>query len=98
MEDTPYPLIISFMLLGLDLVFLVEHNNRILYPVERIDRINKEFDKIIEVCHKNAVKTIQANAEMIKNLIPELVDKKNIFKTECEKILQDLGGIKKPEE
>ena len=43
---------------------------------------------------KKAKPIIEANAGLIKKLIPILVDKTSIFKPECEKILKELGGIK----
>lgn len=81
-------------LLGLDLRYSEYRNGELKYSQGKIDRINAEFDKITEDCYKKAKPVIEANAGLIKKLIPILVDKGNIFKPECEKILNELGGIK----
>lgn len=81
-------------LLGLDLRYSECRNSDLKYPQEKVNRINAEFDKIIADCYKKAKPIIEANAGLIKKLIPILVDKTSIFKPECEKILKELGGIK----
>lgn len=81
-------------LMGLDLRYSSDRNDDIKYTQEKLNKVNAEFDKIIDDCYKKAKPIIEANAELIKKLIPILVEKGNIFKPECEKILNELGGIK----
>lgn len=81
-------------LMGLDLRYSSDRNDDIKYTQEKLNKVNAEFDKIIDYCYKKAKPIIEANAELIKKLIPILVEKGNIFKPECEKILNELGGIK----
>ena len=57
--------------------------------------MNAEFDRILVGCLNTAKKIIGANTGIIKKLIPVLVDKRSIFRGECEKILKELGGINK---
>ena len=103
--DNTYPLLVTADLillgiseaglLGFDLRYSEYRNGELKYSVEKTDKVNAEFDKIIGYCYKTAKPIIEANAELIKKLIPILAEKGNIFKPECEKILNDLGGIKK---
>ena len=81
-------------LMGLDLRYSSDRNDDIKYTQEKLNKVNAEFDKIIDYCYKKAKPIIEANAELIRKLMPVLVDKGNIFKPECEKILNELGGIK----
>lgn len=82
-------------LLGNDLRYSEYRNNDLEYSREKLDRINAEFDRIVDECYKKARSVIEANSELIRKLIPVLVEKTSIFKPECEKILDALGGIKK---
>ena len=82
-------------LLGLNLRYSEYRDDKLPYPREKLDKINAEFDKIVEDCYKKAKPIVEANAVLIRKLMPVLVDKKSIFKPECEKILNELGGIKK---
>ncbi len=81
-------------LMGLDLRYTSGRNEDIEYTQEKLNKVNAAFDKIIDDCYKKTKPLIEANAELIKKLIPILVEKGNIFKPECEKILRELGGIK----
>lgn len=81
-------------LMGLELRYTSGRNDDIEYTREKLNKVNDEFDKIIDDCYKRAKQIIEANAELIRKLMPILVDKGNIFKPECEKILNQLGGIK----
>ena len=81
-------------LMGLALRYTSGRNDDIEYTREKLNKINDEFDKIIDYCYKRAKPIVEANAELIGKLMPILVDKRNIFKPECEKILSDLGEIK----
>lgn len=103
--DNTYPLLVTADLillgiseaglLGLDLRYSENRNNDMEYSREKLDRINAEFDRIIDDCYKKAKPIVEANAKLIKKFIPILIEKRSIFKPECEKILSDLGGIKK---
>ena len=83
-------------LMGLELRYTSGRNDDIEYTREKLNKVNDEFDKIIDDCYKRAKQIIEANAELIRKLMPILVDKGNIFKPECEKILNQLGGNKNP--
>lgn len=82
-------------LLGLNLRYSEYRDDKLPYLQEKLDKINAEFDKIVEDCYKKAKPIVEANAVLIRKLMPVLVDKKSIFKPECEKILNELGGINK---
>ena len=38
---------------------------------------------------------VETNASLIKRLIPILVQKRSVFKTDCEEIVASLGGVVK---
>ena len=64
-------------------------------PRENLDKINAQYDTIVEDCYKKSKPIVEAKDVLIRQLMPVLVDKKSIFKPECEKILNELGGINK---
>lgn len=82
-------------LLGLGLRYSEIRNGTLKYPQERVSEINAAFDEIVDGCCKRARAIIEANAELIRKLIPILVEQRSIFKPACEKILGELGGIQK---
>lgn len=82
-------------LLGLNLRYNDARHDELRYSDERIQRINDEFDRILDDCLKKARLIVEANAALIRKLIPVLVDKRSIFRGECEKIISELGGITK---
>ena len=62
---------------------------------QRIDAINAALDKIAFECLQTARNIVETNASLIKRLIPILVQKRSVFKTDCEEIVASLGGVVK---
>lgn len=81
-------------LLGLDLRYRRSRHEYLACTQEKLNKVNAEFDKIADECYQRARQIVQANAELIKKLMPVLVDRGNLFKKECENVLTELGGIK----
>lgn len=81
-------------LLGPDLRYRRSRHEYLAYTQEKLNKVNAEFDKIADECYQRARQIVQANAELIKKLMPVLVDRGNLFKKECENVLTELGGIK----
>lgn len=79
---------------GLDLRYRRSRHEYLAYTQEKLNKVNAEFDKIADECYQRARQLVQANAELIKKLMPVLVDRGNLFKKECENVLTELGGIK----
>lgn len=80
--------------LGLDLRYRRSRHEYLAYTQEKLNKVNAEFDKIADECYQRARQIVQANAELIKKLMPVLVYRGNLFKKECENVLTELGGIK----
>ena len=81
-------------LLGTDLRYRRSRHEYLAYTQEKLNKVNAEFDKIADECYQRARQIVQANAELIKKLMPVLVDRGNLFKKEYENVLTELGGIK----
>lgn len=60
---------------GLDLRYRRGRHEYLAYTQEKLNDVNAEFDKITDECYKRARQIVQANAELIKKLMPVLVDR-----------------------
>lgn len=82
-------------LMGLSMRYSHSRHCDLEYKQSLIDSVNDEFDRIIQSCYQTAQNILQANAELLKNMIPILVKERSLDKNSCERILTDLGGITK---
>ena len=79
---------------GLDNLFLQSRDRTLSYTAERYDNLNRIFADTIAECYQRAKGIIEKNAELIKKLIPILVEKEFLDDKACEPIIKELGGIK----
>lgn len=82
-------------LLGSELRYSIPRAQNLPYMSQRIDAINAALDKIAFECLQTARNIVETNASLIKRLIPILVQKRSIFKKDCEEIVASLGGVVK---
>ncbi len=86
-------------MLGIERMFFDERRaNGLTYPAERIARIDAEFDRIKSVCLRKAEELVRANAELIRAMIPILLERRSMTEEVCEPILRELGGLRCTEE
>lgn len=57
------------------------------------ERLEEAFLNIKEECYEKAKEIVKQNEELIKKLVPILIKRKSIEKSECEGIIAELGGI-----
>lgn len=67
------------------------HSRIVPYTPERIEEISKEIENMLENCYLSAKEIVTQNQELIKELIPILVERKSITQKECERILSIKG-------
>lgn len=82
-------------LLGSELRYSISRAQNLPYMSQRIDAINAALDNIAFECMQMARSIVEANASLIKRLIPILVQKRSVFKKDCEEIVASLGGVVK---
>ena len=63
------------------------------YSRKTLQRLNDTTDKIKLSCYEKAKEVVEKNLTLIKSLVPILVQQKTIEKADCEKLLNDFGGI-----
>ena len=68
------------------------------YSSSALERLDEAVLKLKLECYEKAKALITKNEELIRKLIPILIKRKSIEKSECEAILEQLGGIKKANE
>ena len=79
---------------GIELCYTVYRNESILpYTAEHLTKINEVFEKTMAECYKSAKAIIEKNVGLINQLAKILVQRQVIQDDECEKIVQELGGI-----
>lgn len=80
---------------GLELRYAPYRNNNILpYSPARLERLNQVFDETIQECYEQAKTILLKNEEVIRKLIPHLVEKQILQAEECEKLLAEWGGLR----
>lgn len=82
-------------MLGLALRYSENRHERFPYSSERVEKLNRIFDEIIQECYERAKAILQKNEILAKKLIPYLVEKQILQAEECEKLLAEWGGIQK---
>ena len=80
---------------GLSLRYDDTRDRELRYSPERVEKLNLVFDETIEACYQKAKATVSKNENLIKRLIPILIEKEMLDKKQCEPILAELGGIQK---
>lgn len=78
---------------GIENAFSSWRNEKLPYSSEFIQRINDLFYKTISDCYSVAEKIVIKNKELIKKMIPILVEKQYIDSSDCEPVLAQFGGI-----
>ncbi|MGN1103975.1 MAG: AAA family ATPase [Candidatus Coproplasma sp.] len=81
-------------LFGIENLYSAWRSERLAYTPEFIQRLNTVFETTLANCLKTAEKIITDNVELIKKLIPVLVERRFIEKSECEELLKQSGGVR----
>ena len=55
--------------------------------------MNEAFIKIKEECYEKAKDIVNKNEALIKKLVPILIKRKSIEKSECEVLIKEFGGL-----
>ena len=63
------------------------------YSEKYRERLEEEFFQIKMECYEKAKEQIKKNETLIKKLVPLLIKRKSIEKSECEPLIEELGGI-----
>ena len=85
----------SQCMFGIDNAFSSWREEKLPYTSEFKEKLNTLFETTIADCYHTAEKIIEKNKELIKKLIPILVEKGYMDSSVCEPILEELGGIVK---
>ena len=78
-------------MLGFDLYY--NKNDEYKYSEKHQEKLEEVTFKILQECYDRAKEQIKKNELLVKKLIPILIKRKSIEKSECESILEELGGI-----
>ena len=81
-------------LLGMNYVYLYRHDQNIGYSTEFRERLREQFETILIYCYNKAKSIVTANEELIRKLIPVLVEREMLDRNTLEPLLAELGGIK----
>ena len=68
--------------------------NGIEYTKEKITLINQAYDEITNECYRKAKEIINNNVDLIKGLMPILMENSTLGHDEVREALESLGGIK----
>lgn len=82
-------------LFGLDCYYNSSRAKDMYYSNDYIEKLNLISERIRQSCYENAKKIVMENETLIKQMIPILVEKRNIDNIVGDKIIEDLGGMKK---
>ena len=89
--------ILSYMakngMLGIELAFGNYEYPEPDFPPYLLERLHHEFERIKRECYERAKSILSENVELITKLAAALANKKSIEKPECERLLEELGGI-----
>ena len=78
---------------GVDLHFSYRRQEKLSYSKELEEKLNQVFAETISSCYQKAKSIIEKNVDLIRKLIPILIERKSLDKASCEPILLELGGI-----
>lgn len=79
---------------GLDLRYEEERHEKLPYSPDRLERLNRVFDEVVQECYERAKNILLNNETLVKRLIPCLVERQILQAEECEKLLEEWGGIR----
>lgn len=80
---------------GLSRRFSPVREDNMCYSDAWTDCLYTTLDNVLEECYIKAKAVVEKNEQLIRKLIPILVEKRVIDKKDCEPILYELGGIRK---
>lgn len=78
-------------MLGLELFY--KRFDEFPYSNSHIERLMEAINKTKLECYEKAKEIVNKNGALIKNLVPILIKRKSIEKSECEALIEELGGI-----
>ena len=81
-------------MLGLDLIVQDYRYTDIPYSESILEKLYQVFNDIISICYNKAKTIVEKNLSLISKLVPILIRRKTIEKSECEQIIAELGGIR----
>ena len=81
-------------MLGLDLIVQDYRYTDIPYSESILEKLYQVFNDIISDCYNKAKTIVEKNLSLISKLVPILIRRKTIEKSECEQIIAELGGIR----
>lgn len=79
---------------GLDLRYEEERHEKLPYSPDSLERLNRVFDEVVQECYERAKNILLNNETLVKRLIPCLVERQILQAEECEKLLEEWGGIR----
>ncbi|MBR3803735.1 MAG: AAA family ATPase [Clostridia bacterium] len=80
---------------GVGLRYSEERNRDVLtYTDEHVAKVNAVFEQTVNDCYEKAKAIIEKNGELISKLSKVLVEKQIVQETDCEKLIEEFGGIK----
>ena len=65
------------------------------YSEKYREQLERAFIQIKEDCYEKAKEIVGKNEALIKKLVPVLIKRKSIEKSECEALIEEFGGIVK---
>lgn len=80
---------------GIDAIYSLARAENMPYTSEHLNKINSIFDEVINECYSKAKDIMLKNKFLLEEMMNILVNERIISANECERILVDLGGIKK---
>ena len=80
-------------MLGWGLLYNDGHGGEPGYSQSFLERLEGAFERIITECYESAKGIVAKNEPLIKKLLPILVKRESLEKSECEQVLFELGGI-----
>lgn len=79
-------------MLGVDMQYREARARDIPYSPDHIDQINEVMDKITSECYCRAKELVLKNKQLIKSLIPHLLERRTIDKKDCEALIEDISN------
>ena len=79
---------------GVHMYYAQDRNEQIPYSASRLEKLNCLFDEIMQQAYEQAKTILSKNEELLKKVIPLLVEQQVLQGEELEWVLQENGGIK----
>ncbi len=71
------------------------HEDILPYSSERLEKVNRLFEETLHACYERAKDILAKNEELLKKMIPCLVEKQILQEESCEKLIASWGGIRR---